>query len=85
LQDWQSAYDYVTGQLGDAVDTSKVLLWGTSFGGGHALTTAAKLRENITAVVAQVGWLLLELLEVVGSSWVGGFHLVGSAMVCMCA
>jgi pimeloyl-ACP methyl ester carboxylesterase len=55
LEDWQSAYDYVVGQLGDAVDTSKVLLWGTSFGGGHALTTAAKLTTNITAVVAQVG------------------------------
>lgn len=54
LQDWQSAYDYVTGQLGGAVDTSKVLLWGTSFGGGHALVTAAKLKENVTAVVAQV-------------------------------
>jgi pimeloyl-ACP methyl ester carboxylesterase len=55
LEDWQSAYDYVIGQLGDAVDTSNVLLWGTSFGGGHALTTAAKLKGNITAVVAQVG------------------------------
>lgn len=54
LQDWQSAYDYVTGQLGDVVDTSKVLLWGTSFAGGHVLTTAAKLKHNITAVVAQV-------------------------------
>jgi NADPH:quinone reductase-like Zn-dependent oxidoreductase len=36
-------------------DDSTVLLWGTSFGGGHALTTAAKLKGNITAVVAQVG------------------------------
>uniref|UniRef100_A0A383W7U6 Serine aminopeptidase S33 domain-containing protein n=1 Tax=Tetradesmus obliquus TaxID=3088 RepID=A0A383W7U6_TETOB len=54
LQDWQSAFDFAVSQLGGKVDTSKVLLWGTSFGGGHALTTAANLRDNITAVVAQV-------------------------------
>jgi pimeloyl-ACP methyl ester carboxylesterase len=36
------------------LDLNTVLLWGTSFGGGHALTTAAKLKGHITAVVAQV-------------------------------
>eukprot|EP00878_Enallax_costatus_P038669 GHUV01044078.1.p1 GENE.GHUV01044078.1~~GHUV01044078.1.p1 ORF type:complete len:148 (-),score=29.23 GHUV01044078.1:18-461(-) len=53
LADWQSAVDYVTSQLGDKVDTSKLLLWGSSFGGGHAITTAARLGDNVTAVVAQ--------------------------------
>lgn len=54
LADWQSAIDYVVSDLSNIVDTSKLMLWGTSFGGGHALTTAAKLGSNITAVVAQV-------------------------------
>lgn len=57
LADWRSAVDFVTSQLGDKVDGSKLLLWGTSFGGGHALTTAARLGGNVTAVVAQVSWL----------------------------
>jgi len=40
------------------VQASKLLLWGTSFAGGHVLTIAAEMGSNITAVVAQVasGW-----------------------------
>lgn len=36
----------------DSVDTGRVVLWGTSFGGGHVLTTAAR-DDRIAAVVAQ--------------------------------
>jgi pimeloyl-ACP methyl ester carboxylesterase len=35
------------------VDSTRVALWGTSFGGGHVLVTAAR-RRDIAAVVAQV-------------------------------
>lgn len=55
IADWQSAITYVTLHLSDTVDTSKLMLWSTSFGAGHALTIAAQLGDKITAVVAQVG------------------------------
>lgn len=37
----------------DEVDGARLALWGTSFSGGHALVTAARM-EGIAAVVAQV-------------------------------
>lgn len=37
----------------EQIDGSRLALWGTSFGGGHALVTAARL-PGIAAVVAQV-------------------------------
>lgn len=62
LQDWRAAVDYVTGPLAasGAVDKSKLALWGTSYGGGHALVTAGELGSAVSAVVAQVragAWL----------------------------
>ncbi len=39
LQDWQAAVNYTRALPG--VDASKIGLWGTSFSGGHVLTTAA--------------------------------------------
>ena len=51
LQDWQAALRHVRG-LGE-VDSSRIALWGTSFGGGHALVTAAH-DQAVKAVVAQV-------------------------------
>eukprot|EP00775_Hariotina_reticulata_P009556 gene9556-9718_t len=57
LQDWRAAVEYVQTQLGDKVQANRMMLWGTSFAGGHALTTAAELGSNITAVVAQVPFL----------------------------
>eukprot|EP00879_Flechtneria_rotunda_P024322 GHRR01025778.1.p1 GENE.GHRR01025778.1~~GHRR01025778.1.p1 ORF type:complete len:296 (+),score=103.70 GHRR01025778.1:683-1570(+) len=57
LEDWQSAVGYVQSQLGGTVDTSKLMLWGTSFAGGHVLVTAAKLGSNVTAVISQVPFL----------------------------
>ncbi|MCY4045479.1 MAG: alpha/beta fold hydrolase [Cellvibrionales bacterium] len=35
------------------VDTSRIVIWGSSLGGGHAISTAAKLPE-VCAMVAQV-------------------------------
>jgi len=51
LVDWRAAVAYARSL---ATDTPvRVVLWGTSLGGGHVLTTAAK-DKNLTAVIAQV-------------------------------
>ncbi|KAI8463648.1 MAG: alpha/beta-hydrolase [Monoraphidium minutum] len=67
IEDWRAAVDFVTGQgsdpaardphqqaLLDAVDSDRIVLWGTSFGGGHALSIAPSLGPRIKAVIAQV-------------------------------
>lgn len=50
LEDWKSAVRYVR-ELGD-VDPTKVILWGSSFSGGHVLTTASE-DNSVAAVIAQ--------------------------------
>lgn len=50
LEDWTAAVKFARAL--PTVDTSRVILWGTSFGGGHALVTAARDR-NISAVISQ--------------------------------
>ena len=50
-QDWRAAVAYA--RRIDGVDTSRVVLWGTSFGGGHALHLAAE-DHDLAAVIAQV-------------------------------
>lgn len=57
LQDWRAALKHVTETLAPAgvLDGSKVALWGTSFGGGHALVMAGEMQDKVSAVVAQVG------------------------------
>jgi dienelactone hydrolase len=50
LEDWSSAVDFARSQ--SDVDPSRVVLWGTSFGGGHVLVTASR-RDDIAAVIAQ--------------------------------
>jgi dipeptidyl aminopeptidase/acylaminoacyl peptidase len=54
VEDWHSAVQHVQ-QLSDRVDNDRLALWGTSFGGGHVLVTAAKLGSAVKAVVSQVG------------------------------
>ena len=49
LADWAAAVDYAH-TLRD-VDPARIGLWGTSFGGGHVIATAARL--PVAAVVAQ--------------------------------
>jgi len=49
--DWRAAVAHARALEG--VDTSQVVLWGTSFGGGHALHLAAEDHE-VAAVIAQV-------------------------------
>jgi pimeloyl-ACP methyl ester carboxylesterase len=51
LEDWRSALAAV--RASDALDGSRIALWGSSLGGGHALIVAAEDR-SVRAVVAQV-------------------------------
>ena len=51
LEDWQSAVTYARTFLG--TDLGRIALWGTSFGAGHALVTAAR-NPGLAAPVLQV-------------------------------
>lgn len=50
LADYRAAIDYARGLPG--MD-GRIVLWGTSFSGGHVLTLAAE-RDDLTAAIAQV-------------------------------
>ncbi len=50
LEDWAAAITYA--RTLDSVDTGRIILWGSSFSGGHVIVAAARDR-NIAAVVAQ--------------------------------
>ena len=50
LDDWKAAIAYAR-ELKD-VDKKKIVLWGTSFGGGHVLATASEDHE-VAAVISQ--------------------------------
>ncbi len=50
LQDWTAAVAYARTLPG--IDDDRIGLWGTSFGGGHVIATAARL-PGIAAVVSQ--------------------------------
>ncbi|MES4905090.1 MULTISPECIES: alpha/beta fold hydrolase [unclassified Streptomyces] len=50
LQDWRAAVAYARSR--PETDPRHVILWGTSFSGGHVLTTAAQ-DPDIAAVIAQ--------------------------------
>lgn len=47
LEDWRSAVNYARTLPG----VRRIILWGTSFGGGHVITTAS--RERVDGVMAQ--------------------------------
>ncbi len=51
LQDWEAAIAHVRSLA--EIDTSRIALWGSSFGGGHVIVTASRHPE-ISAIVAQV-------------------------------
>lgn len=50
LADWAAAVSYARTLPG--IDHDRIALWGTSFGGGHVIATAAKI-PGIAAVIAQ--------------------------------
>lgn len=51
LDDWRAAIGFARGCPG--VDPDRVVVWGTSFGGGHALSLAADPPPGVVAAVAQ--------------------------------
>ncbi len=53
-QDWQAALKFGKGLAG--IDPQRVALWGSSFGGGHAVHCAAQ-NADVAAVIAQVPML----------------------------
>lgn len=50
LADWAAALDWVRSR--HDLDPARIVVWGTSFGGGHALLTAAR-DHDVAAAVAQ--------------------------------
>jgi len=50
LADWAAALDWTRSRQG--LDPTRIVVWGTSFGGGHALLTAAR-NHDVAAAVAQ--------------------------------
>ncbi len=50
LDDWAAALAYARGL--EEIDSDRIALWGTSFGGGHVLVAAARDR-HVAAVVSQ--------------------------------
>jgi len=57
LEDWESALAYVLDL--PSVDNNSIILWGSSFSGGHVIVTAAKSpnRSHIKGVISQVPYL----------------------------
>lgn len=51
LDDWRAAIEFARDLPG--VDPDRVVVWGTSFGGGHALTMATEQPPGVVAAVAQ--------------------------------
>jgi len=51
LQDWHAAIEHI--KCFDRIDTDNLILFGTSFSGGHVISLAAK-RSDIRAIIAQV-------------------------------
>ena len=51
LDDWSAAIGYIKQRL--EIDPTRMILWGTSFSGGHVLKLAAE-RDDLSAVISQV-------------------------------
>ena len=51
LDDWRAAIDYVRSR--PDVDSERMILWGTSFSGGHVLKLASE-RDDFAAVISQM-------------------------------
>jgi len=59
IQDFHAAFEFATTNLSHIVDSSRIILWGTSFGGGHVLVTGADLKNHssLRGIVSQVPYL----------------------------
>ncbi len=50
LKDWENAIAFIKKDL--RIDSKRLIVWGTSFGGGHALQTAATI-SGVSGVISQ--------------------------------
>ncbi|KAI0359948.1 alpha/beta-hydrolase [Trametes cingulata] len=55
LEDYRTVVKFCRQQ--PEIDPHKVILWGTSFSGGHVVTLASEKELNLTAVIAQCPYL----------------------------
>ncbi len=83
LDDWRAAIEFARRQPG--VDPARVVVWGTSFGGGHALSMAAEAPPGVVAAVAQCPFtdgvssaLAMSPLSAVRVGWRAVVDIVGS-------
>lgn len=53
-EDWFAAIQYAQQSLVSMVDSSRLVLWGTSFAGGHVIVVASKLPGQVKAVISNV-------------------------------
>lgn len=52
--DWFDAIRHVQSHLASVVDPQRLVLWGTSFAGGHVIVVASKLPGQVKAVISNV-------------------------------
>ncbi len=75
LVDIQNALHYIEGEKG--VDTNRIGLWGTSFGGGLVVSTASK-DERVKCLVSQVGAVAVKSATIEQAKGFGGAKLFHS-------
>jgi hypothetical protein len=75
LEDIQAALDFLEGE--PTVDMENVGLWGTSYGGGHVVWTAAH-DDRVSAIVSQVGAMNSTLAIAGAMEGRGGLEFVHS-------
>jgi pimeloyl-ACP methyl ester carboxylesterase len=77
LEDWSSAISFAE-QLAE-VDGRKIVLWGTSFGGGHVIASGAK-HKQVAAVIAQCPFTD-GLASALATSFVSSVRVTGLALL----
>lgn len=85
LDDWRAAIRFARQQPG--VDPSRVVVWGTSFGGGHALSLAAEAPDGVVAAIAQCPFtdgiassVAMHPLSALRVGWRAAADLIGSQL-----
>ncbi|KAI5122274.1 hypothetical protein M0805_002355 [Coniferiporia weirii] len=57
LEDYRTVLAWVRAKENTAFDAGRVVLWGTSFSGGHVVTLAAEQKPNIVCAIAQCAYV----------------------------
>lgn len=85
LKDWHAAIEHVKNF--DDIDQDNIILFGTSFSGGHVISLAAK-RRDISAIISQVPFVsglssmsMMSLTWILKASWFGLLDLFSSLLL----